>query len=109
MLRTRSDRFSTLVSGISPFLGLFVEGVHSIASEPSEYQRRLNELRDSVRDMLTLQEPARFPRSVHHSIAVFGLLHVLFAASSLEATGRLICRHCHWICLCDTLILDPFA
>ena len=52
--------------------------------------------------MLTLQEPARFPRSGHRSIAVFGLLHVLFAASSLEATGQLICSHCHWVRLCDT-------
>ena len=72
-----------------------VDNTRAVLSQPSNFQRHLNELRDRLRDLLSQADAARYPRFGPNKIGVFEPLSEIIGPTSLEAIGQLICTTCH--------------
>ena len=54
MFRTRSRDFADHASRLSPHMALFADGIQTLLLESSQFQRHLNNLRERVRDDLSV-------------------------------------------------------
>lgn len=94
-LRTRSHHFVTEASELSPSMKHLANSTLSIIAQSSNFQHHLNQLRDSMRDILSDADSHRFPRFGPCAIGVFEPLCAVFGSTSLEARGQLICTSCY--------------
>ena len=65
-----------------------------LSQHTEELQARLNNIRDSLRDMLSADDRDRFPPRGPHAISVFDVLDAVYGPSSIEEVADILRSRC---------------
>ncbi len=108
-LRTHPVAFSSAVQRVSPYMTHLVQHFHLLSRRTEDLQPHLNDIRNSLRDMLSSASPDHFPRRGAVPIGAFDVLYAICGPSSIEGVGDVVCSTCHHSQLRDPPSSQPLG
>jgi hypothetical protein len=93
-LRTHPVAFGSAVQHMTQFMSHLVVHFHHLSRRSEDLQAQLNNIRNSLRDMLSSASPNNFPRRGAVPIGAFDVLYAICGPSSIEGVGDIVCSTC---------------